>query len=166
MNKDQIDRYKYENKVSSDNFEMIDIGKIKYDKPIAFIINPMSGRKVDQTGVIINKMNEHNIKYEFLVSKSQCDAIKIVKELDLDRFSALVAVGGDGTIHEVINGLLHRSDNKKIPLGFLPNGSGNDMCKSLELQTFEQGLQYLVKGDLIKTDVFEALLDHETVEEV
>ena len=90
----------------------------------------------------------------------------MVKNADLDQYSAVIACGGDGTIHEVVNGLLHRDDGKKIPLGLLPNGSGNDMCRAIELKTMEQGLNYLIKGDLIKSDVFEALLDHENVEEV
>jgi diacylglycerol kinase family enzyme len=44
-----------------------------------------------------------------------------------------VAVGGDGTYHEVVNGMLHREDKKKIPVGFIPNGSGNDTLRSLSV---------------------------------
>jgi len=92
--------------------------------------------------------------------------VQIVKNLKIEEYSAIIACGGDGTIHEVINGLLHRDDGKKLPIGFLPNGSGNDMCAAIELNTMEQGLKYIIKGDLIKTDVFEALLDFDSVQEV
>ena len=51
--------------------------------------------------------------------------------IDLDKYSALVAVGGDGTYHEVVNGMLHRADKKKIPVSFIPNGSGNDTLRGL-----------------------------------
>jgi diacylglycerol kinase family enzyme len=43
----------------------------------------------------------------------------------------LIAVGGDGTLHEVTNGMMFRADKKKVPLAFIPNGSGNDTCKSI-----------------------------------
>lgn len=75
-------------------------------------------------------------------------------------------MGGDGTAHEVVNGLLLRDDKKKVPVGFLPNGSGNDLCASIELRDFSKALGSIVKGNSIKMDLFEALLDHETEEEV
>jgi diacylglycerol kinase family enzyme len=42
-----------------------------------------------------------------------------------------VASGGDGTLHEVVNGMMQRKDGKRIPVGFIPNGSGNDICLNL-----------------------------------
>ena len=63
------------------------------------------------------------------------DGWKIAQhELDLDKFSALLAVGGDGTLHEVINGLLHRKDQKRVPVGLIPNGSGNDLALSVGIK--------------------------------
>lgn len=89
-----------------------------------------------------------------------------MKNLDIEKYSAIVSVGGDGTNHEVINGLLYRQDKKKIPLAFLPNGTGNDFCINLSLETIDKGLDYIEKGDLIKTDIFKVLLDYESEEEL
>ena len=52
----------------------------------------------------------------------------------------MVAVGGDGTIHEVINGMLMRPDGLQIPIGMLPNGSGNDTVGGLQIDTLIEGL--------------------------
>ena len=51
-----------------------------------------------------------------------------------------MAVGGDGTIHEVVNGLMFRPDQKKVPLSFIPNGSGNDTCGSIGVHSVDQAL--------------------------
>jgi len=52
-------------------------------------------------------------------------------DIDLRNYDAMVAVGGDGTLHEVVNGLLQRQDGQKLPIAFVPNGSGNDTCHTL-----------------------------------
>jgi diacylglycerol kinase family enzyme len=45
--------------------------------------------------------------------------------MSLEKYSALVACGGDGTVHEVVNGMLAREDRVRVPVGMIPNGSGN-----------------------------------------
>ena len=82
-------------------------------------------------------------------------------EIDLNAHSALVAVGGDGTLHEVINGMLMRQDQARIPISFVPNGSGNDLVGCLGIRDVNQALDWLIKGDVIKMDVNKVLLDHE-----
>lgn len=74
----------------------------------------------------------------------------------------LVAAGGDGTVHEVVNGLLFREDKKKIPLAFIPNGSGDDCCNSLGIMSVDHALDYICKGEIIKCDTARILLDHES----
>jgi len=57
--------------------------------------------------------------------------------LDYSNYSALITVGGDGTIHEVVNGMMFRKDGRKLPIAFVPNGSGNDTCHSLGIKSIE-----------------------------
>lgn len=85
---------------------------------------------------------------------------------DIENYSAIAAVGGDGTIHEIINGLLKRPDGKRVPIALLPNGSGNDACGGIKVDTMEQAIDYLVKGDIIKMDVIKCHIDIEPGEEV
>ena len=52
-------------------------------------------------------------------------AYEIANKLVLDRFDSIVTVSGDGLLHEVINGLMHREDWQeamKIPVGVIPGG--------------------------------------------
>jgi sphingosine kinase len=66
-----------------------------------------------------------------MITEKYLDGMNFVLNLDIDKYSAIVAVGGDGTIHEVVNGILRRTDKKKLPLAILPNGSGNDCCGAI-----------------------------------
>ena len=59
------------------------------------------------------------------------------KEIDFSEHSAVVAVGGDGTLHEVINGVLQRTDGQRLPIAFVPNGSGNDLVKCFGIKDSE-----------------------------
>ena len=75
-------------------------------------------------------------------------------------------MGGDGTFHEVVNGMLHRQDKKQLPLAFIPNGTGNDVCKCFKIKDVETALNFGKARNTIKIDVFKALLDYETEEEL
>lgn len=48
----------------------------------------------------------------------------------LDGYDALIAAGGDGTVYEIVNGLIHHK-HLDIPLGLIPTGSGNDLSKAI-----------------------------------
>ena len=97
------------------------------------------------------------------MTKASRDGLEFVKKFDIDNYCALVTVGGDGTIYEVINGLMTRPDKKKIPLAFLPNGTGNDTCFGFAISTFQEGLNALIKGNIINIDVNKVTLDSEIV---
>jgi len=92
------------------------------------------------------------------------DPYRKVFELDMDTFSALIAVGGDGTFNQVVNGMLARPDKKRLPVGLIPTGQSNDMARSLGLPSgsIDLALSYIAKGEVIGVDTTRVLLDHET----
>jgi len=104
---------------------------------VAVIYNPNSGKKRDVRAEIIAIFNEKNIAYEIYETKGYLDGWKYVQNLEISEYCALIAVGGDGTLHEVINGMMFRQDKKKVPLAFIPNGSGNDTCKSIGIYSID-----------------------------
>ena len=77
-----------------------------------------------------------------------------------------MAVGGDGTLHEVINGMLMRSDKKKLPIALVPNGSGNDLVGCFGIRDVDQALNWILKADTIKMDINKVLLDCEHEDEL
>ena len=57
----------------------------------------------------MERLEKEQIEVQFFESQRYMHAWELAeKEIDLSQFSALVAVGGDGTLHEVINGMLMR----------------------------------------------------------
>ena len=57
--------------------------------------------------------------------------------------------------------MLQRADGKRLPISFVPNGSGNDLVGCLGARNIQQALNWLVKGDLVKMDVNKVLFDYE-----
>jgi len=74
----------------------------------------------------------------------------------------LAVCGGDGSYHEIVNGMLSRADGLKRPCAFLPNGSGNDLCRALGCEELESALSYIVKGECIEIDTVRVLMDHDS----
>lgn len=85
--------------------------------------------------------------------------------LDIEDISAIFVCGGDGTIHEVINGMLLRPDKRQVPLGLFPTGSGNDTCCSFEIRSIDDAVSCVEAGDLLPTDICRILIDKETEDE-
>lgn len=73
-------------------------------------------------------------RYNLLETAQPEDAIRLSRMAADEGATLIIAVGGDGTIHEVINGLMQLKNTRKpIRLGIINNGSGGDFCRTLKL---------------------------------
>ncbi len=63
---------------------------------------------------------------------------------------------------------MRRKDGKKIPVAFIPNGTGDDTCGSfgIDIGDINQALEFLIKGNTIKVDVIKILIDFESENEI
>jgi diacylglycerol kinase (ATP) len=139
---------------------------MNFVKPIAIIYNPNSGKKSDVRQLIQKRLDIAGIKCEFLLSTRPFMTWELARNLEIDNYSALVAVGGDGTNHDVVNGMLARKDGRRLPVAFLPNGTGNNGIRVFGLNDLTKALDYLVKGDLIRVDLTKVNLDYESDESI
>ena len=93
----------------------------------------VSGKKKSkQSKHVIENLKEklelRKIEYKFCISEYEGHSIELAKwASQQDDCKAIIAVGGDGTFYEVLNGM----DTKKIPLGLIPAGTGNDFARTL-----------------------------------
>ena len=108
---------------------------MKIDREFLLIVNPFSGKKqgITISKVVLKKLKLYSINPEIIYTEYVGHAEVIGKTLDSNLFSDILIIGGDGTFHELINGLLKREDHYKPCLGFIPGGSGNSLMHDLNL---------------------------------
>ena len=85
-------------------------------------------------------------KVEFVFTQYPGHATKVASE-NSTKFDYIVAVGGDGTLNEVINGI---DLNSKVKIGLLPYGTGNDFARGQKLQLNAQFLFELITTNSFK----------------
>jgi YegS/Rv2252/BmrU family lipid kinase len=101
------------------------------------IINPIAGRgRVKKHWQDIRQgLVEAGIEFDLAETSAPLEAISIAQQA-ATKYKTVVAVGGDGTIHEVVNGLLLASKElETIALGVIPLGNGDDFAKMIPPQT-------------------------------
>lgn len=118
---------------------------------IHFIVNPKANRgKVKKKVVTIEKLlTEREIEYVIHYTTAKGVATELAKEYSKEPDSVVVAVGGDGTVNEVLNGL----DVTNAKFGIIPSGSGNDFITAAGIPTDpEKALDLILYGEAKPTD--------------
>uniref|UniRef100_A0A915D9M2 DAGKc domain-containing protein n=1 Tax=Ditylenchus dipsaci TaxID=166011 RepID=A0A915D9M2_9BILA len=110
---------------------------------VLVLINPFSGQQkaLDLWAQLAKPVfQQANILYETKITSERGHATKIAQEIDLDEFSAIGIVSGDGLVAEVILGLLTRKDRRralKLPILHIPGGTSNALAASIAFQSNE-----------------------------
>ena len=103
-----------------------------------FIVNPQarSGRGARVWEDLKQILENDGIDFEARCTEYAGQAEEFAAEMTADGEEHLiVALGGDGTVNEVINGIL---DCSKVVFGYIPTGSGNDFTRALKIPTDPQ----------------------------
>jgi YegS/Rv2252/BmrU family lipid kinase len=81
-------------------------------------------------------------------------AIELAKQAGDQGYEMVIAMGGDGTVHEVINGLMQVSENQRPVLGIVPVGSGNDFAHAVGIpRQSDYALAHALKGEASAVDL-------------
>lgn len=99
-----------------------------------FIVNPKSGRgKPAQCWPRLKEIfSATNCNFSVAFTESRGHAIALSRSAIHNGVEQLIAVGGDGLVNEVVNGLLS-AKNPETRLGIIPCGTGNDLARMLRL---------------------------------
>lgn len=117
------------------------------------LANPVAGRK--KVGKLLRELSDFFLSrgpgISFLIHETTSDlkGEKTIKEKLDNSFTDLVIMGGDGTIHEAVNGLPFN-----LPISIIPAGTGNDYVKSLSIgKTLPDQLTTVINGVITEVDL-------------
>ncbi|QKS70452.1 diacylglycerol kinase [Paenalkalicoccus suaedae] len=123
-------------------------------KKARLIYNPSSGREHVKKHLPLILETLEKAGYEASAhATTGPDCAKNAAALACERgFDLIIAAGGDGTIHEVVNGMAEQ-ENRPL-LGLLPGGTTNDFARALHIpKNIEEAVQTLVQGQIRAVDV-------------
>ena len=100
--------------------------------------NPRAGRGTVGRGFdeLLERLERSGLRTTGELSTRRGHASELARQARVDGLGMVVAVGGDGTVHEVVNGLLDEGLHQRLPipvLGVVPGGSGCDYARTLSL---------------------------------
>lgn len=121
---------------------------------VKVIINARSGKgRGREQNEMINTLGRRYGELDLYPTLRPGHASELAAAAADEGYELVVAAGGDGTVHEVVNGLM-RDDKAALPLGILPIGSGNDTAFGLGiLEEPEQATKRLFTGALRPLDL-------------
>ncbi len=128
------------------------------DPRTVLVVNPNSqggslGRRWPELSALVRR---HLVSFEEVQTSGPGDATRLTRELLRDGADRIVAIGGDGTINEVVNGFFDDGEAvaPEAHLGVIPFGTGGDFRKSLRLRKdVESAAEILAEGKTRLVDV-------------
>ncbi len=129
------------------------------------IVNPAAGggRSAKLAGPALALLREKRLKVDVIASTGPGHAVQLAREAYDQGYRRFLAVGGDGTAHEILNGVFAgRAFAARVALGFLPLGTGNSFLRDFSKNGSEASLQALLEGRTRAVDLLR--LTHATGE--
>ena len=124
-------------------------------KKYYLLVNPKGGHK---KGLEIYEKVKHvftnaDTNVTVLHTEYAGHAFDFANTLDFVGYDGLCAIGGDGTMYELINGMLKRDDNHKIPIGLITGGTGNSFMYDVDCLDPVDAAKRIVQHKLRPLDI-------------
>lgn len=122
-------------------------------KKLLFVFNPRSGKGQIKSRLldIVDTMVKEEYEVTIHPTQASRDAQRLV-EKEAAAYDLVVCSGGDGTLDEVVTGMM--KNKKKVPIGYIPAGSTNDFAKSMKIpKDMVRAARTAVKGKSFSCDI-------------
>jgi diacylglycerol kinase (ATP) len=130
------------------------------------IVNPAAGfgKAAKLLGPTMDRLLAAGVKFDVAETKRAGHATELAREAYKQGYRRFIAVGGDGTSFETVNGLFPEAweDGQKPTLGFLPLGTGNSFLRDFTKDGANYALQAIIENRSRPCDVIR--LKHKTGE--
>ncbi|MFN0113012.1 MAG: diacylglycerol/lipid kinase family protein [Blastocatellia bacterium] len=131
--------------------------------PMIFVINPTAarGRAGQEWKKARRELTQLGVSFKEHLTSYSGEACEATRRALLAGEACVIAVGGDGTLNEVVNGYFDESGqpiNPKAAIGLLPCGTGSDFRRSIGLKNRQEALRAIIAGksrliDVVKVEV-------------
>ena len=111
-------------------------------------MNPHSGARLGQKTLneVLPLFEKANRQLDIRPTHHTGDGVEIARTANLEGVTGVAVIGGDGTLHEVVNGLCQRSDQLRPPLGLIPCGTGNTVAAQFGIVDAQDAVQRILHG--------------------
>lgn len=127
------------------------------------IINPTSGNGAakKQWNPIYNELKKQQFDFDFSFTEHKKHSFELIEKALKQRITKFICVGGDGTLHTIVNGILSLNpvNISAIKLGIIPIGTANDWIKTYNIsKDYKKAIQTLKVEFTIKQDIGKLLI--------
>jgi len=129
------------------------------------IVNPAAGggKSAKLAGAALKQLRENGVVVDVIATTGRGHAVELAAEAYSQGYRRFLAVGGDGTAHEILNGLFGRAKaQERVSLGFLPLGTGNSFLRDFAKEGADASLRALLERRTRPVDLIR--LTHSTGE--
>src|SRR5947208_9887991 len=120
------------------------------------IVNPAAGggKSAKLAGETLAQLRKSGLAVDVIATTGSGHASELAAEAYAQGYRRFIAVGGDGTAHEILNGLFGRpKPQDRISLGFLPLGTGNSFLRDFAEDGADAAFRALLAGQTRPVDL-------------
>ena len=127
-------------------------------------VNPYGGGKKGPKILkdVLPLFEQKNIELNIIETEYAGHNRDLANQLNMDGYDGFCCIGGDGTLNEVINGLLTRKDRLKFPIGLITGGTGNSFMHDLDCLDPIEAANKIISDKRRFIDVFSCNTDGKT----
>ena len=119
-------------------------------------VNPFGGGKKGPKILkkVLPLFEENKIELKIIETEYAGHNKDLAKDVDMKGYDGFCCIGGDGTLNEVVNGMMTRNDRRKFPIGIITGGTGNSFMHDVNCLDPIVASRRIIEGKSRKIDIF------------